>query len=323
MEDSRPRQGWPLAILLLIAFAAGCRRYQPVHPLDNPRIIKLPAGTSPAAGPPPNATASDPSGWSESDLVLALHEPHIWGGEDTHHARVMAFASGRVLYRIVESGQWHWYTADIGAEAVEALRVQTLADLEDTKSFSCSFATDLPSTIVMARRSKRWVVREAYALHDCLADVARPSFGASTSPSDALEPDPADPSFVRAYRRLDAVGSEPSDARWRTPRTYLIWTIDHGTYAMPGEPEPPGEAWPDDLPAGPAPASGTFLMPIDAAYEDRLRALLGTGGLVQQGGERWSVYVIRDQPGDATLRCVLYKECETRAFADPVSGLTM
>ena len=312
------RLGWPIAILLLVAVAAGCRRYHPVHPLDNPDIVKLPA-----SGPPPGATASDLSGWSEADLVLALHEPYIWGGEDSRHARVMAFADGRILYRVLESRQWHWYTVDIGPEAVEELRLQTLADLKRTKSFSCSVGTDQPGTVVMARRSRRWVIRRAYALHACLADVAAPSYGASTSPVGAPRPEPAPAPFVRAYRRLDGIGAREGGERWRTPRAYLMWRIDHGRYGYTDDDEPEGEPWPDGLPAGPEPAPGTFLMPIDAAYEDRVRAFLGTSRLVRHRDERWNVRVIREQPGDATLQCVLYDECEHRAFADPVSEPTM
>ena len=51
-------------------------------------------------------------------------------------------------------------------------------------------------------------------------------------------------------------------------------------------------------------------MPFDAAYEDRLRTFLGSGGLVRHAENRWSVYALRDHPGDTTIRCVLYKECD-------------
>jgi len=324
MGDPHLWHRWFAAIALAVLLAGGCRGYQPVHPLDNPEVIKLPAGTPPASGPPLGVTASDPSGWNDDDLVLALHEPHIWGGEDSGHARVMVFATGRVLYRVADAGHWYWYQDEIGREAVDALLSETLADLGRTKSFDCSLATDQPTTIVMAKRSKRWLVRSAYALHECLDEVAGPSFGASTTPVGATAPTTSAPApFLRAYRRLDAVGSQPSAERWRTPRTYLMWHVDHGRYAIGNEEEPAGDPWPDDLPAGPEPAAGPLLMPFDAAYEDRLRAFMGSGALVRYRDERWLVQVIRDHPGDATLACVLYDECEGRSFADPVSDPTL
>ena len=288
-----------------------CAGYEPLHPLEDPNVTKLPAGAPPAAGPPAGAKAAQWSAWDDAELVVAVHEPHIWGGEDSGHARVMLFADGRALYRVLEEGRWRWYAADLGQATVATLQRDTLADLKGTKSFSCSYGTDQPSTIILARRSKRWVVREAYALHECLADVSGPAYGASTVPVGAPAPEPAPPAFVRAYRRLDRVPEAHAESatRWRTPRTHLLWTIDNGDYMDGPDGEPKGEPWPDTLPKGPAPAEGWILMPFDAAYEDPLRDFIGSGGLVSYRGERWLVQVLREHPGDAAVECALSPKC--------------
>lgn len=316
MAVLRPWPCWMVTAVLLASSAilgsSGCKRSPGWDPLNSPNVTKLPAGAPPEGGPPAELQAGRWEDWATAELVLALYEPHTWGGEDTHHARVMVFADGRVLYRTREGGRWRWYLVDVGPQEAEALRRDVVADLRGSRSFSCSHATDQPSTVLMVRRRRGWLVREAYAFHMCLDDLEGPAIGASTGPANAPPPEQPPPEFVTAFRRLDWLPRRhvANAKRWASPRTYLMWSIDNGDYMDGPDGEPKGDPWPDDLPEGPAPAEGDFIMPIDGAYEDRLRDFMGSGALVRYRGERWSVQVMRKHPGDRVLRCVLYKECE-------------
>ena len=300
--------------MLCFALVLGaCARFAlpSTDPTRSKHLHQVPAGAAPTTEPTDPALARVEPGrwdeWTDAKLVLALHEPIFYSAtEDEQHARLLAFADGRVLYRVEDGdGISQWYLANIGAAEVEALRRSTAHDLAGTpRRFSCRHATHQRRSVILVRHGLRWRVREGYALSACLDDVA-PDVIPSSSHVDPLPPGDSPPvGFVTAYRRLRSFDA-PTKRPWHTPKLWLVWMRDVGDYSE----ERRGGPWPAELPAPPTlPESFVYgdpplLQPVDGAFDRRMQRLLPQAGLFELQDQRWMVEVYRQQPGDDALAC--------------------
>jgi hypothetical protein len=210
---------------------------------------------------------------------------------------------------------------DLGRDGVERLRRSVARDLSAARRrFSCSAATHQRRTIIVVKTGATWRVREGYGLSSCLPDVD-PDFVPSSSHPDPMPPADRPPGgFVRAYRTLTELRENRDRATpWHTPRLWLLWTADSGDQ---GE-ERRGAPWPAELPAPPelplfgAGHSRPILQPVDGAYDDAVRGLIGLGALVEIDGRRWIVEVHREQPGDDAALCAWWhpaRRCTPRTL---------
>jgi hypothetical protein len=270
--------------------------------------VTVPAGVEPTGKlAVPRVAVGQWNEWAGAELVLAWRDVIDFPSfEDDRHARLMAFADGRVLYRVLEDDYWQWYVVTLDEDLVEGLRRALAEDLASTRSFACTYATHQSSTRLFVRTGLRWRTREVYGLWACLGEVERaavPVYSEPDRPRPVVSPTNG---FIRAYRRLAGFHEQhQAIAReWHTPRVSLVWSRDDS--AIEGQ---IGARWPEWLPSAPrlpqAEAPDVrYEQPIDGAFGFALQLEIELVRQFEIDGDFLYAEIRREQPGDATMTCV-------------------
>jgi hypothetical protein len=298
-------RGVVLAAVAVVLALPGCSRTL----VDTTTTtVTVPAGAEPTTElEVPEVVVGQWNEWVGAELVLAWRDVIDFPSfEDDSHARLMAFADGRVLYRVREDDYWQWYVVTLDEEDVEGLRRAVAEDLAGTRSFACTHATHQSSTRLFVRTGLRWRTREVYGLWACLGDVERDAVRVYSQPDRPAPVVSPTHGFLRAYRRLAGFHEQhQAIAReWYTPRLSLVWSRD--VDASEGK---IGARWPEWLPSAPRlPRTETpdvrYEQPIDGAFGFALQLEIELQRQYEIDGEFWDVEIRREQPGDSTMTCV-------------------
>jgi hypothetical protein len=298
-------RGVVLAAVAVVLALPGCSRSL----VDtSTTTVAVPAGVEPTQEPAfPEVVVGQWNEWAGAELVLAWRDVIDFPSfEDDRHARLMAFADGRVLYRVRENDYWQWYVVTLDEDAVEGLRRAIAKDLAGTRSFACTHATHQSSTRLFVRTGLRWRSREVYGLWACLGDVVRdaaPVYSEPDRPRPIVSPNDG---FLRAYRRLAGFHEQHQAVarEWHTPRVSLVWSRD---VSFSG-----GRIrarWPEWLPSPPrlpraAAPDVRYEQPIDGTFGLALQLEIERVRQYEIDGEFWDVEIRREQPGDSAVTCV-------------------
>lgn len=252
--------------------------------------------------------------WFDAQLVFALHEPGSnMTDEDEHHPRVMAFADGRVLYRVREAERWQWYLARHERADIERWRLALLADLAGVPpAFSCFRATHQRFSMIVVKDRADWRLHEVQALDVCGVVPPFPSPGAFSAAADERPNLDVPPGFVTAYRRIvDEVGHRDAKSKpWHTPKLMLRWSEDSWSKS--------GPAWPRELPRPTMlpTASGNADFALDGEADHAVRTLLHDQvGTYRLDGKLWFVEVHREHPGEEAVQEAIERAYKTQDVA--------